>query len=76
MAVAPFVLGMRSGATPILGATLRTHYIADTESMGSICGHSTPFGWAAGGPNILSTDLGQVTCGACLAALTHHFPGA
>lgn len=70
MAVASFYLGTRAGATPIMGTTMRVHYIAEGEA-GSICGHGAPNGWASGGPGAgATTDLGLVTCGACLAALT------
>jgi hypothetical protein len=70
MAVAPFYLGTRAGATPIMGTTLRAHYIDEGE-MGSVCGHAAPNGWGPVSPGGTSvTDLGLVTCGACLAALT------
>lgn len=65
-----FILGMRPGAQPIIGATLFTHYIANATAMTGICGHAAPLGWGPAGANLISSDPGQVTCGACLAALT------
>lgn len=63
-------LGMRTGA-PIGGSVLRAHAILDDQTQLAACERGTSQGWAAAGPAPSQvTDLGQVTCGACLAALT------
>jgi hypothetical protein len=71
-----FYAGLRPGSVPMIGATLQVHMIADDQAMTSICGQVATYGWSAGTTPALQTDLSQVTCGACLAALTRHFPAS
>ena len=69
----PFFLGSRVGATPLIGNTLRAHYI-DPDSQVSICGVWTTQGWSPANPgSATSTDLSAVTCGACLGWLSRSY---
>jgi hypothetical protein len=62
-----FATGVRSGITPPWG-TPHVHVIFP-GAMLPACGASLPNGVELGS-SILTTDISQITCGACLATLT------